>query len=180
MRAPGLGTRLVHFGFGPRAHRYLINQSPVLLRAFTGLVEKSHFNLNGFIQAAAWDFSSSFAAQLSLLLLTWSSGLCRPRELYVRGSSSSPMLDLASGQLFAGIFSSIPAKPVQKLRSVLWCRAHSFCVGGERMVLFNDLLSFPLVLLNRNWGGGEAQLSKNPAQCVWGKLVWVLSANAVK
>lgn len=48
------------------------------------------------------------------------------------------------------------------------------------MVLFNDLLSFPLVLLNRNWGGGEARLSKNPAQCVWGKLVWVLSGNAVK
>lgn len=30
------------------------------------------------------------------------------------------------------------------------------------MVLFNDLLSFPFVLLNKNWGEGEALLSKNP------------------
>lgn len=28
------------------------------------------------------------------------------------------------------------------------------------MVLFNDLLSFPFVLLNKNWGEGEALLSK--------------------
>lgn len=30
------------------------------------------------------------------------------------------------------------------------------------MVLFNDLLSFPFILLNKNWGEGEALLSKNP------------------
>lgn len=30
------------------------------------------------------------------------------------------------------------------------------------MVLFNDLLSFPFGLLNKNWGEGEALLSKNP------------------
>lgn len=104
MRAPGLGTRLVHFGFGPRAHRYLINQGPVLLRAFTGLVEKSHFNLNGFIQAAAWDFSSSFAAQLSLLLLTWSSGLCRPRELYVGAAPHPPCWTWLQGSFLQGFF----------------------------------------------------------------------------
>lgn len=33
------------------------------------------------------------------------------------------------------------------------------------MVLFNDVLSFPFVLLNKNWGEGEALLSKNPRAC---------------
>ena len=47
------------------------------------------------------------------------------------------------------------------------------------MVLFNDLLSFPFVLLNKNWGEGEAPLSKIPVPAQSGqKLVSVPTSNA--
>lgn len=37
---------------------------------------------------------------------------------------------------------------------------------GKEWVLFRDLLSFPFVALKKNWGEGEARLSKNPkTQC---------------
>lgn len=37
---------------------------------------------------------------------------------------------------------------------------------GKEWVLFHDLLSFPFLVLKKNWGEGEARLSKNPkTQC---------------
>lgn len=46
------------------------------------------------------------------------------------------------------------------------------------MVLFNDLLSFPFVVLNKNWGEGEALLSKNPVPAQSLRLSWFQSLHA--
>lgn len=43
------------------------------------------------------------------------------------------------------------------------------------MVLFNDLLSFPFVLLNKNWGERETLLSKKPRACAVRAETWVCS-----